>query len=1009
MNTLLGRSASVLFLMPSDGFGGTELHTAVLARHLASEGHAVTVAFLGSVGSAPIASYLRETSVTFEDVPLSPPLESDAPATQRRQHALTAKYLQNSGKRPDLIVIPTPSPKTGLGVFSAATKATCPVVLLFHFPSINLRFSDAERLLFFRSLRQEDRLVCVSEYTRDKISEALGLRVERFDVIPNGVPPRASTTTSSSLARLMRRPRMRSILTIGRLHPQKGYDLLADAIPRIVENFPEAHFFWAGDGPDRMTLEARLIAKGVERHVSFLGHVANARILMQHADLIVLPTRAEGLSLALLEALSEGCAIVTTDASYQDRILTHELDGLIVQANDPSALATAVCRVLASDDFRASLAREALYTSHQYDESVMLQAYGDYFSTVIRTPVSLSVPFFDAPISQLEIGESIDSPHPSSTDSPQERTIEFISNGLSAGLDVLGSLDDLTLRAAISAELRNEALRGRCDSQFWIRAIVRASNGNETSLERELRIIFGGLATSIAHSRGALATILNGIEELTDLSENATLAIWTCLTDPLFVEACRGDAFRIEDASRRESFGSEGQRAFARSRFLRATGRPAWADLESWRSSHLDGVVPPPLQAQGRKKVLIVAPWLTYPARNGSGQRMLEIAAAYSKLGYRVGFFTWPLNPRAGFTPREVAALQAQYNADVHVVRLTADHQERLRQFNNRLKTGVVNLEATFIPEINAEFYNFLEWFEPDIVHVNYVQLAWLITGLNLGGIKKVVDTHDIISRRAKVFNHIMSLCGKIPERTSDVPETTFDSHQFDTLAFEFDSVERDLLRQFDSILAISQQEASELRGQHLDGRIHFLPHRFQYLPRTNAIQTASGVFLGSKNALNIIGANALDHHLQPRLSILIDDLCLSVAGDVSDAMLDTSGVQRLGFVSNLSELYANHSVALVPLPCSTGQNIKIAEAMSRGIPSITFSGVAAGSGVQHQINGLVANNLEEFFQLTREYMEDAYLRQRLATSTSDYARSHCDTERTVSDLERAIGTPALT
>jgi glycosyltransferase involved in cell wall biosynthesis len=114
-----------------------------------------------------------------------------------------------------------------------------------------------------------------------------------------------------------------------------------------------------GDGPARAGLEAAVAAAGLRDVVHFAGAVPDARPLVGAFDLVLGPSRAEGLPNSVLEAAAAGRAVAATRAGGTPEILTDGETGLLVPAGDPPALRDALDRLAADADLRARLGAAA--------------------------------------------------------------------------------------------------------------------------------------------------------------------------------------------------------------------------------------------------------------------------------------------------------------------------------------------------------------------------------------------------------------------------------------------------------------------------------------------------------------------------------------------------------------------------------------------------------------------------------------------------------------------------
>lgn len=241
-----------------------------------------------------------------------------------------------------------------------ARAAGVPVVLRTeHLPNL---ITDRVQQDHYRDmLRLVDRVVCVSEGVRASFQRA-GVPVRLLHVIHNGIalplrvpsPPAARERLRTALGL---RPDDHLVLTVGRMTEQKGYGDLLEAIPAVIRHVPQARFLWAGDGPLREALRARIRAQRLAAHVHLLGRRDDVPGLIAAADLFVLPSRFEGLPLAALEAMAAGVPVIGTRVCGLSEVIGDGVTGRLVTARDSVALAAAIQATLEQPGIAAAWGR----------------------------------------------------------------------------------------------------------------------------------------------------------------------------------------------------------------------------------------------------------------------------------------------------------------------------------------------------------------------------------------------------------------------------------------------------------------------------------------------------------------------------------------------------------------------------------------------------------------------------------------------------------------------------
>jgi len=257
--------------------------------------------------------------------------------------------------RPDLVHLH--SAKAGLAG-RLAVRGKVPTVFQPHawsFEAVRGSAAEAARAWERYAVRWTDRVLCVSESER-RTGLRAGVRAS-WAVVHNGVriapgadapgdgadPASRRPARRAGLAALRDvPPEAPLVVCVGRLCEQKGQELLLAAWPRIAARAPGARLALVGDGPYRRRL-ARLAPYGTV----FAGDAQHVGPWYEAADVVVLPSRWEGMALMPLEAMACGRPVVVTDVGGARESLPPRLrEPCLVPAGDVDALATAVARLL---------------------------------------------------------------------------------------------------------------------------------------------------------------------------------------------------------------------------------------------------------------------------------------------------------------------------------------------------------------------------------------------------------------------------------------------------------------------------------------------------------------------------------------------------------------------------------------------------------------------------------------------------------------------------------------
>ena len=169
------------------------------------------------------------------------------------------------------------------------------------------------------------------------------------------------------------------LLALGRLHPNKAFDVLIEALAAI----PGAWLWLAGAGALDGDLKALAARRGVADRIRFLGWRDDVAALFAAADVLVCPSRHEPLGNVVLEAWAHGVPVVATADGGPAELIRDQKDGLLVPVDDAAALAQAIDRVITDKRLAAGLA-DAGRASHAagHGEDAVVRRYLDFFATV---------------------------------------------------------------------------------------------------------------------------------------------------------------------------------------------------------------------------------------------------------------------------------------------------------------------------------------------------------------------------------------------------------------------------------------------------------------------------------------------------------------------------------------------------------------------------------------------------------------------------------------------------
>lgn len=267
----------------------------------------------------------------------------------------------------------------------AARLARAPFVFTRHHSDHNLRLNKRWHVRVDGwCARHADRVLAVSEATRQVMQEAEGVPASRIEVVYNGMEPLVTPAAAQveAVRRELELAGQRVCLMVARLHEEKGHRFLFEALPAIETATGPLTVLLAGEGPHRAELEGEVARRRLDG-VRFLGRRSDVAELYSLADVVVLPSLAESFGFALLEAMSLGRPAVAAATGGMCEIVTDGVDGLLVPQANSAALGQAVIRVLGDVELAQRLGTAGRERAQYFTFEQMIRGYERCYDHVL--------------------------------------------------------------------------------------------------------------------------------------------------------------------------------------------------------------------------------------------------------------------------------------------------------------------------------------------------------------------------------------------------------------------------------------------------------------------------------------------------------------------------------------------------------------------------------------------------------------------------------------------------
>jgi glycosyltransferase involved in cell wall biosynthesis len=394
------RRPRLLTVFPSTLRGGTEEYALRISTAAARDGWDVHGAWPDAPEMNSFLDEWKDNGMSYH--PLSIEVANDSPRTlTRTHHALRcARTISLLWKvRPRVVLLALPWPLFGLGSILGCALYRVPTLVSFQLVPWAGQVWGKTLAAYQWAHRRRQLWVVNSEDGRRNLCATFHVPPAEVCIIRNGVnvslfgrpasPAEREAAASELRNEFNLEQNTRLLLTVARLHAQKGYDDLVDGAMQLSGDFPDVRFLWVGDGDLREHLERRVREAGLSKKVVFAGYRSDLGRFYRGADLFVFPTHFEGgSSFALVEAMACGTPVVSSDASGIPEVVQNRAHGLLFPAKNVPALVEATRFALNHPDEMQAMAWRGRERAAELTEEHMCRNTVDALRRLGRLRVS---------------------------------------------------------------------------------------------------------------------------------------------------------------------------------------------------------------------------------------------------------------------------------------------------------------------------------------------------------------------------------------------------------------------------------------------------------------------------------------------------------------------------------------------------------------------------------------------------------------------------------------------
>ncbi len=376
--------------------GGAQENTLLSCEGQRARGHDVTL-MTGPTAGPEGTLMDRAMAGGYRVIELPSMVRAIQPWNEWRAYRALIERLREL--KPD--IVHTHSSKAGILGRWAANAANVPRIVhtihgLAFTASTSAAVNGVYKFLERKTARITDKIVCVADaMSEQSLAANIGYR-EQYVTVYSGmdVTPFLSPAVPRAEARASVGVTDDSLIlvgTIARLFDLKGHDDLIDLAPALCATFPRLRFLWVGDGALRAAFEARIAQLGLTDRFIFTGLVPPARIpeLAGTMDILVHPSRREGLARALPQGALAGKPVVTYDIDGAKEAVIDGQTGFVIPPFDKPKLGDALATLLGNAALRQTMGAHGRQLAvSRFDAPVMIDGLERMYSELMAMPIA---------------------------------------------------------------------------------------------------------------------------------------------------------------------------------------------------------------------------------------------------------------------------------------------------------------------------------------------------------------------------------------------------------------------------------------------------------------------------------------------------------------------------------------------------------------------------------------------------------------------------------------------
>lgn len=295
-------------------------------------------------------------------------------------------------EKPDLIHLQIWNPVCARYAFMAINPTETPIITTEHDP---FKISYAKSLIKKRSFKKISTIITVSEENKKLMKKLYPNITKKLQVIKNGID---STLWRSQLLRFTEDERNKLkeevfqankdtliVLNVAELHERKGQKYLIEAIPKIISQYPNTKFVFAGEGKERENYSKLIQKLKIENHAILLGKMNNISKIYKSSDIFVLPSIREAFGLVNVEAMLTPLPVIGSIAGGIPEVVADKETGILVPSKNTKAIENALLKLIKYPEIRLKMAEQGFVRAIElFDAKKMAEQHEELYLKTLK-------------------------------------------------------------------------------------------------------------------------------------------------------------------------------------------------------------------------------------------------------------------------------------------------------------------------------------------------------------------------------------------------------------------------------------------------------------------------------------------------------------------------------------------------------------------------------------------------------------------------------------------------